>query len=65
MNNDFTTLGIDPVSVHHDLMIEIGRVEMALDQALECDDGLDDLEVERLSNKRAKLDNALAKLACR
>ncbi len=63
MNAQFATLGMDPVSVHHDLLIEIGLVEMAMDQVLFRDDAAMDAEVERLSCKRAKLNAALAQLA--
>jgi len=63
MNAQIATLGFNPVSVHHDLLIEIGRVEMALDQVLARDDDLVEAEVERLSCKRAKLNAALAQLA--
>ena len=63
MNAQLAALGMDPVSVHHDLLIEIGLVEMALDQVLNRDDAMVDAEVERLSCKRAKLNAALAQLA--
>jgi hypothetical protein len=63
MNGQMAALGMDPVSVHHDLLIEIGLVEMALDQVMTRDDSMVDAEVERLSCKRAKLSAALAQLA--
>lgn len=63
MNARMASLGMDPVSVHHDLLIEIGVVEMAMDRVMSRDDDLVDAEVERLSCKRAKLNAALAQLA--
>ncbi len=63
MNAQLAALGMDPVSVHHDLLIEIGLVDMAMDRVLSQDDDLVDAEVERLSCKRAKLNAALAQLA--
>ena len=63
MNAQLAALGMDPVSVHHDLLIEIGLVDMAMDRVLLQDDDLVDAEVERLSCKRAKLNAALAQLA--
>lgn len=63
MNHSFAMLGMDPVSVRHDLLIEIGRVELELDSVIGRDDGLVDAEVERLSSKQARLTAALAQLA--
>lgn len=63
MEGQMAALGMDPVSVHHDLLIEIGLVEMAMDQVMGRDDSMVDAEVERLSCKRAKLNAALAQLA--
>lgn len=63
MNRQFAMLGMDPVSVRHDLLIEIGRVELEIDQVIGRDDDLVDADVERLSSKQARLSAALAQLA--
>jgi hypothetical protein len=60
---NLANMGIDPVLLHHDLLIEIGRVEMILEDLLARSDDVVDAEVERLSARRAKLSAALSQLA--
>lgn len=51
----------NPLFLRHDLMIELGRLEMAIDQARERDAAANDT-VDQLETRCARINEALAKL---
>ena len=48
--------------LRHDLMIELGRLEMAMDDAQQQTDAEQQLALENLQNKHARVSAALDKL---
>jgi hypothetical protein len=68
MDSQHSTLGIDEVTLHHDLLIELGKVEMALEQ-IQPDQDVSDQDTpataqfQLLEGRRAKLNAMLSRLA--
>ena len=60
MDHGLAHLGMDPVAMHHDVLIEIGRVDMALDEVRLRNDA--EPEVAKLCARRAKLEAVLGRL---
>jgi hypothetical protein len=59
-----TSYGNDPVFLRHDLMIEIGRIDMALEEFRERAAASQQNPVlESLQKRRATLNDALTRLA--
>jgi hypothetical protein len=56
-------MGIDAIHLRHDLMIEIARVEMALDELRERQQASRPDVLGALEKRRATLSEALARLA--
>lgn len=54
------TMSLNPLFLRHDLMIELGRLEMAMDD-MRTDTGADQTIVQ-LENRRARINEALSKL---
>lgn len=68
MDSQLSTLGIDEVTLHHDLLIELGKVEMALelippDQDVSDQDSPVTAQFQLLEGRRAKLNAMLVRLA--
>ncbi len=73
MDMHLAAIGIDEVTLHHDLLIELGRVEMALEMIRPDPDLGDSSQVEQetpagtqfqlLEGRRAKLNAMLCRLA--
>jgi hypothetical protein len=68
MDSHLSTLGIDEVTLHHDLLIELGKVEMALelippDQDVSDQDSPVTTQFQLLEGRRAKLNAMLVRLA--
>ena len=63
MDSQLATLGIDEVTLHHDLLIELGRVEMALEQIPADHESPAATQFQLLEGRRAKLNAMLSKLA--
>ena len=57
------TLGIDDVTLHHDLLIELGKVEMALELIHPDQETPAATQFELLEGRRAKLNALLSRLA--
>jgi len=60
MDHGIAQFGMDPIAMHHDVLIEIGRVDMALDEVRHLTDG--EPEVAKLCARRAKLEAVLGRL---
>lgn len=52
----------DPLALHHDLLIEMGRVELAMETLSVQSDATDPLRKQRLESRLAKLQEAVRKL---
>lgn len=57
------TMSLNPLFLRHDLMIELGRLEMAMDDMREHT-GVDQTQqqIAQLENRRARINEALSKL---
>lgn len=58
--NAATNVSFNPLFMRHDLMIELGRLELAIDDARSHQSAND--EVEQMETRCAKLNEALARL---
>ena len=58
--NDIATASFNPLFLRHDLMIELGRLEMALDDARSHEAANDTLG--QIETRCARINEALAKL---
>lgn len=58
--NQIAATAFNPLFLRHDLMIELGRLEMAIDDARSHDAAND--AVGQLESRRARINEALAKL---
>ena len=63
MDSQLSTLGIDEVTLHHDLLIELGNVEMALEQIQPDQETPAATQFQLLEGRRAKLNAMLSRLA--
>jgi len=63
MDMHLATLGIDDVTLHHDLLIELGKVEMALELIHPDQETPAATQFELLEGRRAKLNALLSRLA--
>lgn len=60
MDHGIANLGLDPVAMHHDVLIEIGRVDMALEIVSQRAGA--EPEIAKLCARRAKLEAVLGRL---
>lgn len=60
MDHGLANLGFDPIAMHHDVLIEIGRVDMALEAFSQRSDAAP--EIAKLCARRAKLEAVLGRL---
>lgn len=58
--SNFASMSINPLFLRHDLMIELGRLEMAMDSAR--GDSLRDDALGQLETRCAKINEALSRL---
>jgi hypothetical protein len=62
MLNDASAAMINPVFLRHDLMVEADRLEMALEDARERKSANDQVLLESLQTKHARIVAALSRL---
>jgi hypothetical protein len=60
--NHAASLSINPLFLRHDLMIELGRLEMAIDDVRTTQPAANDRLVNELETKCARINEALSKL---
>ena len=60
---DAASLTLNPLFLRHDLMIEMGRLEMAIDYARGHDAANDQQALAPLENKLARINEALSRLS--
>lgn len=63
MDADLHSLGIDDITLHHDLLIELGKVEMAMERIQPDQETPAATQFDLLEGRRAKLNALLARLA--
>lgn len=63
MDMHLNSLGIDEITLHHDLLVELGRVEMALEQIQPDQETPAATQFQLLEGRRAKLNAMLSGLA--
>jgi hypothetical protein len=56
------TMSINPLFLRHDLMIELGRLEMAIDDVRTMQPAANDQMVREIESKCARINEALSKL---
>ena len=58
-----TTMSLNPLFLRHDLMIELGRLEMAM-QDMRSTDTIEQtpVQLQQLENRRARINEALSRL---
>jgi hypothetical protein len=56
------SMSINPLFLRHDLMIELGRLEMAIDDVRTTQPAANDRLVNELESKAARINEALSKL---
>lgn len=57
------TMSLNPLFLRHDLMIELGRLEMAMDDMREhTGDDQPQQQIAHLETRRARINEALSKL---
>jgi hypothetical protein len=56
------TMSINPLFLRHDLMIELGRLEMAIDDVRSRQPAANDQMVREIESKCARINEALSKL---
>jgi hypothetical protein len=56
------SMSINPLFLRHDLMIELGRLEMAIDDVRTTQPAANDRLVNELESKCARINEALSKL---
>jgi hypothetical protein len=60
--NSVASMSINPLFLRHDLMIELGRLEMAIDDVRTTLPAANDRLVNELESKCARINEALSKL---
>jgi hypothetical protein len=60
--NNAASMSINPLFLRHDLMIELGRLEMAIDDVRLSQPAANDRLVFELETKCARINEALSKL---
>jgi hypothetical protein len=60
--NNAASMSINPLFLRHDLMIELGRLEMAIDDVRTTQPAANDRLVNELESKCARINEALSKL---
>jgi len=60
--NNAASMSINPLFLRHDLMIELGRLEMAIDDVRTTQPAANDRLVNELESKAARINEALSKL---
>lgn len=60
--SNLASLSINPLFLRHDLMIELGRLEMAIDDVRLNQPAANDRLVNELETKCARINEALSKL---
>jgi len=63
MQAQTTTLTLNPLFLRHDLLIEMGRLEMALDYARGHDAANEQQALAPLETKLARINEALSRLS--
>ena len=63
MQANATTLTLNPLFLRHDLLIEMGRLEMALDYARGHDAANEQQALAPLETKLARINEALSRLS--
>jgi hypothetical protein len=56
------SMSINPLFLRHDLMIELGRLEMAIDDVRTTQPAANDQLVREIESKCARINEALSKL---
>lgn len=63
MISSITTMSVNPLFLRHDLMIELGRLEMAMQDMRDTSTlDLASSQIQQLETRRARINEALSRL---